>query len=306
MKIKLKKHFRVLIVVSTVQLLLISVALVTGYYRQAAAIRNLDIIGDWVWEPKEFFDTESGHVVRMVIIEPERKGFWSITDSTIVDNWGDFLPYRIEQNFIHANIIIKKNDSIMKIRNKITGDREIKRIVVNEWDTIPLFQIIQELREHNRLLPKTQLHFDSILFISKGCYGACPLFSMMIHSDRRVFFYGERYTEKQGYYSGVLTQSQSESILKKYQQVDFDNIDSEYGRGWVDAHSCNVILYHEEKKRIIYVGSYDDYDGPVEFGVLLHYLMELYKWIDLKEVPPFEIASPSPSPPELKPHTRFE
>jgi hypothetical protein len=127
--------------------------------------------------------------------------------------------------------------------------------------------------------------------------------TMMIHSDGCVFFHGIAYTEKQGHYSGVLTKSQSESILLKFQQVDFDSISSEFGSGWIDAHSCFVKLYYEGKKHPIFVLAYRHNEGPLEFGVLIQYLMELYKWIDLKQVAPYEfndIEELFPPPPILK------
>ena len=304
----MRNRLKIFFVISVVSLFLLSVILTVKYSRQISVIQN--ITGDWVWKIEEFekpkYDTESP----IITPEPhERRRFLSFTDSTVAINRTEFIPYRIKRNFISNSLIYKKQDSIEIVPRNYDG--KFTRIIVSEWDTLH-FRVLRENvieidnRLYRRLLPKTQVSFDSILFASKGCYGLCPIMSMMIHTDGRVFFHGRKFTEKQGYYSGVLTKIQSESILKKYQQVDFDSIDSEYGRGWVDAHSCSVVLYSEGKKKVIHIGNYDDYEVPVEFGVLIHYLIELYKWVDLEEVSPYkfkdieEIFPPPPPPPKLK------
>ena len=284
---------KIVIIVSVVQLLLLVITLVTVSFRQSSVIRNIS--GDWVYE----FVEPKGLPEGVVFIREENR-FLSFTDSTVAMNGGDFLPYRIKQNIIKPSVIIyKKKDSI-----SVTRYGEITRIAVNEWDTLPLRVIgkaIEIDQLYHRLLPKTQVHFDSILFMSGGCYGSCPVFSMMIHSNGRVFFHGEKYTEKQGYYSGVLSESQSKSILSKFQQVDFENIGSNYGVG-ADGHSRHLEVYSEEKKR--YVSVMFNYE-PMELSILLHYFMELYKWIDLEEVLPFNIPSPLPPPLLPSPNVKF-
>ena len=306
----MRRISKVFTIVSVVQLFFLSVALVALYHHQPSVIRNIladigafgkqmifpyyyqssvirNIAGDWVYEfvEPEYPEGYEG-VVMIRLSNSGDRLFLSFTDSTVAMNWGEFVPYRIEQNKNSNNpsiIIYKKQDSI-----KMENYGEITRIAVNELDTLPLTVIGREIetdRVYRRLLPKTQAHFDSILFASGGCYGACPVFSMMIHSDGHVSFHGGKCTEKEGYYSGVLSESQSKSILKKFQQVDFDRIDSIYGEHVVDDHSRYMILYSEGKKRLICVFSF--YDEPMELSILLHYFTELYKWIDLEEVLPF-------------------
>jgi hypothetical protein len=256
----------------------------------------------WEFEPPEY-EPEG-----LIYLIPERKKlFLSFTDSTVAMNWDDFTSYRIEQNIINPSIIIYKKKDIKEARY----DGEITRISVNEWDTLPIRVIgdalddIYNYRIYRRLLPKTQAHFDSILFVSGGCYGSCPIFSLMIHSDGRVFFNGEKYTEKNGYYMGVLSQSQSKSILHKFQQVDFDSI-IKSERIVADAHSCNLIIYSEGQKRQIRIDDVHELDHePAELSILFHYLIELYKWVNLEEVSSFKFKDieeifPLPSVPELK------
>jgi len=291
----MKRFRKIFIVGSVVQLFLLSVTLTTIYRHQSSIIRNIS--GDWVYEFVEIEPENypEGWVVEINLRLPEEDRFFlSFTDSTVSINRSEFLPYRIEQNIINPSIIIHKKEDIIK-KTRMTRYGEVARIAVNEWDTLPL-RVIGEIIKvdqlhYRRLLPKTNTHFDSILFMSGGCYGYCPVFSMMIHSNGRVFFRGESFTEKQGYYSGVLSESQSKSILSKFQQVDFENIDSNYGVG-ADAHSRHLVVYNEGKKHNVSVMF--DYE-PMELNILLHYFMELHKWIDLEKVLPFDIPSPLPS-----------
>ena len=300
---------KIFIVGSAVQLFLLSVTLSTVYCRQSSAIQN--ITGDWEHFERRYenYPKDTCEIIMDETILFEKTDFFlSFTDSTVAINWSDYVHYRIEQNIMNPSILIyKKQDSI-----KVPRYGEVMRIAVNEWDTLPFRVIGKDILEidnhrlYRRLLSKTQVHFDSILFASEGCYGYCPIMSMMIHSDGHIFFHGGKLTEKQGYYLGVLSKSQLESILNRFQQVDFDSIDSYY-EPCVDCESRSMIIYSEGKRHRIHVSG--NYSEPMELSILLHYLIELYKWIDLKEVLPFELKDieemfpPLPSVPELKSYT---
>ena len=252
------------------------------------ALTTWNISGDWV--------------------NPENKFFLSFTDSTVgIWNWGDFLPYRVEKDIV----ISKKEDTI-----RDTSYGKILRIVVNEWDTLLRFQGIKDTLKINiirdiwytseeqqklyRLLPKNANMFDSILFVSTMCYGYCPAMRMMIHSDGRIFFHGKEYTEKQGYYSGILSKNLLESIINKFRQIDFNNIDSTYIAGYTDSQSRHLLLYREGKRQHIEVYGFEK--EPVELDVFLRYLIEFYKLVDFKEVSPFkfmDIDNIFPMPPPI-------
>jgi len=193
----MRNLLKIFILLGVVSLFLLSVILTVTYSRQSSVIQN--ITGDWVWEYEEFekseYDPESS-IVTLVDIVPDpdkRRLFLSFTDSTVAINRTEFTPYRIERNFIcSSNLIYKKQDST-KIVPRSYSNGKFTRIIVSDWDTLH-FRVLRENiieidnRLYRRLLPKTQASFDSILFASEGCYGLCPIMSMMIYSDGRVFF----------------------------------------------------------------------------------------------------------------------
>ena len=287
----MRKRTKIFVIGSVIQLLLLSITLIAIYRFQSSVIQN--ITGDWVWayEKSMFVDNYDDDMLKCVVIidEFEEDKFLSFTDTIVAQNWGKFTPYRVKRNIIYpSRFIYTKVDSV-RFANEW--------IVVNKWEATSFSMIgkdtlvvdnIYDRQYYSRLLPKTQVRFDSILFVSdRWDYGTNPVMSMMIHSDGRVFFHGEDFTEKQGFYSGILSEKQSKSILNKLQQIDLDSVTTEYGNAMFNTDFYAVMIYSKGEKRhaVLYPENYEQF---LELGIFLHYLIELYKWVDLKEVPPFE------------------
>lgn len=230
-------------------------------------------------------------------INPETRFILSFTDSTIgFFDWGDFEKCYIKSDtiFFETRDKIKRDNSKSSDSNWSPG---IKRINVKGTDTLGKYSFKQdtlvleyisddfysdEKTWFIRLKPKREILFDSIFLKTSICYGLCPSMELMIDCRGDFYFKGKAYTEKLGNYHGQLSRELIDLINEKFQQLDFTEYDSAYFARHTDGQTRYLVVYHENIRENIQI--YGHESEPLEVNVFLHYLTELYKWIDLEKM----------------------
>ena len=87
-------------------------------------------------------------------------------------------------------------------------------------------------------------------------------------------------TKKTGYQIGLVTKEILSNINAKINNVDLDSLKVDYFPPVIDEQTIRLII--EFDNDTIETTVYGFKDEPVELRLLFHYLMELYKEVDLK------------------------
>jgi Domain of unknown function (DUF6438) len=132
-----------------------------------------------------------------------------------------------------------------------------------------------------KLKAKNSFVVKEIYFLSSGCFGTCPSMLLKIDSSRRLFFLGRSHTEIKGSYYGVINKSMYKSLIDKIQHLPIDSLQLKYEAGWTDDQICGVKIVAANKTIISSAYGYDK--EPVELRILFTYLMNLYKYSNLKK-----------------------
>ncbi|MFZ1633516.1 MAG: DUF6438 domain-containing protein [Chitinophagales bacterium] len=122
---------------------------------------------------------------------------------------------------------------------------------------------------------------ERITFISNVCMGTCPAMFLEIDSIGNFYFFGARYTEKIGNFSGKLSPEIFDRVVTEINSIELDSLQEFYEAHWTDDQTCGVLI---QTKDTIYKSSAYGFDQePVELRILFHTLMELYKNVELTE-----------------------
>jgi hypothetical protein len=117
----------------------------------------------------------------------------------------------------------------------------------------------------------------NLIFTSGGCNGKCPQFVMGIESSLNVNFYGERYTDKSGFYTGKVTEGFWDSLNIRFERLKFERLDSSYEFSQDDLDVAISAWYGIRKKTV--QGQFDDLPDSVQTTV--NWLLEVYEHISL-------------------------
>ena len=114
-----------------------------------------------------------------------------------------------------------------------------------------------------------------------GCFGTCPSMYLEIDSMGNFFFEGKNFTEKEGLYSGILSDDELKIIKSEINSIQLDKLSELYMARWTDDQTCGVSI--KTKDKTYESSAYGFNNEPVELRILFHKLMELYKTIELKK-----------------------
>jgi Domain of unknown function (DUF6438) len=129
--------------------------------------------------------------------------------------------------------------------------------------------------------PRRNNKITSISFASGGCFGRCPEFAMKIDSDLRIAFYGERYSEKAGFYTAKVTSDFWDSLNEQFERIHFDRLDSAYDQSVDDLAVMVTVCYGKTTKRVFG----QSHDLPDSVRKAFDWLMNSYKRAALKPAP---------------------
>src|ERR1700754_3027346 len=76
----------------------------------------------------------------------------------------------------------------------------------------------------NHKLEARANEISKISFASGGCFGSCPFLAIEVDSSLNYKYYGGKYSEKQGYFTGRISPTLWDSINIKFEKIDFKHL----------------------------------------------------------------------------------
>lgn len=161
------------------------------------------------------------------------------------------------------------------------------------------------LFECNTSEKKQKNTISKICFATGGCYGHCPFLAIEIDSSLNYKFHGTKYTEKNGYFIGKVSQSFWDTLNKKFENINYKMLDSSYNHS-VDDLSTETIIYYDNNRKHILGKSSSLPDSVLKVFV---WVMDSYKNVKLKKSSPnllqFETKIQHPLPPIVLPFQNY-
>lgn len=229
-----------------------------------------NIIGDWksvnVEERISFSFEESVCAFR----SSTPKAFYKIiSDSTLILNdsvtnkWDEWnYKYTFTINYLSKDSLV-----LTPI------EKDTRNLFYHLKDTSKSFSL-------KKIVKKNDFKFERIGLYSSMCFGTCPSMFLEIDSFGNFLFDGGYGTNSSGFYLGELSLKQLNLIDKKINQIDLNKLKSDYDARYTDAQTiCLKVLFPKDS---IETKVYGYSSEPIELRMLFHYLMELYKEVELK------------------------
>jgi hypothetical protein len=107
-----------------------------------------------------------------------------------------------------------------------------------------------------------------IVLATAGCDGPCPLQVFSMDSSLTIKYRGIGNTDRIGYYIGKFDQSLWDTLNNKFEQLNFEKLDTLYNNS-VDDLTTEIFIYHKKGVKHI-VG---------QSGSLPSELMDIYNWL---------------------------
>ncbi|SFU45735.1 hypothetical protein SAMN05216480_10462 [Pustulibacterium marinum] len=125
--------------------------------------------------------------------------------------------------------------------------------------------------------------FQGLAFYSTVCFGACPAMYVELKADGSFTFFGERYTQKEGWYTGKLSKEAMQTVLTLVQSIPLESLEANYKANYTDAASRAVLINSggKEYQTTVYGSSKE----PVALRILLGTLLKMYERTELKKDP---------------------
>lgn len=145
--------------------------------------------------------------------------------------------------------------------------------------------IVKEKHQETKYVQLTRItksDFDEIVINSSGCYGTCPVMSVIIQHDRKVFYYAEDHTVRKGLYQGELPEELFKVIWFRFTAGYKKGLKDIYMASHTDDESIEVSFVKDGK----IIKSVYDYgrESPQEFMSAYVYLMNrMDNLVDLRK-----------------------
>lgn len=79
--------------------------------------------------------------------------------------------------------------------------------------------------------------FYKIVISSSGCYGICPVSSILIDKSGEIIFEGEYYTTNIGLYKSKISKVKFDEIIESFQKANWINLKNSYEASHTDDES---------------------------------------------------------------------
>lgn len=199
--------------------------------------------------------------------ESERKeGFDKIKNTIFL---GTTSKYKIEKDSLYIyNLISKKYESsfILKLD-------EDNLILKSKSGIISKFK---KQTQTNLIINPT---FDAIVVTDGACFGTCPIRNTLITKDGNIFYFGESYNSKNGFFKGKFDKNKFENFRKRLNALRVDELDNYYSVDATDLPTSYITILKNGK---IYK-SITDYGNasPTELVRIINEIGFLYQTAQL-------------------------
>ncbi|GAB5523037.1 MAG: hypothetical protein Roseis2KO_09090 [Roseivirga sp.] len=149
--------------------------------------------------------------------------------------------------------------------------------------TEELFKFSERMKftgvESQRITQKNDLTFERIGFYSSMCYGTCPYLYLEVDAQGNIWYEGRAYTEKDGLFSGTISQSELSLISGKVRNINLQNLEKKYSVGWSDDQTFGVKILTNEGDFMSH--AYGIGEEPAALRLLFDKLINIYKFAEL-------------------------
>lgn len=111
---------------------------------------------------------------------------------------------------------------------------------------------------------------EKIEYQTSGCFGSCPIFNIVINSDRKAIFKPIRYNTKDGgEHKARIKEKDFSELTGLLNYIDFPSLKDNYSVRWTDDQSCRLTITYDGGK----VKKIRDYGLIGTFGLNRVYMM---------------------------------
>ena len=249
-----------------------------------------NIIGDWNFEGIENKNNnQENDDIIVEIISVIKGGFIFQKDGIVINKPGYFKFSKgktREENQIHYlgdSTKYKIEDDSLKIRNLETNVWDKFKVIYVTKDTLKI-QNKNDILKFSKL--KTKINpketYDKIIISSSGCYGSCPVSSILISRDGNVLYFGEEYNTINGLFSSKIDVKTFEKIENNFKKSNIQNLETNYSANWTDDNTIDVTFIKDGKieKTISDYG----HKSPNDFMLAYQNAQYLYQKLKLKKI----------------------
>ena len=137
-----------------------------------------------------------------------------------------------------------------------------------------------------------------IVFATGGCYGTCPIQVIDIDSTLILKYHGIAYTDKKGFYTGIVTSGFWDTLNIKLEGINYKKLATVYDHSDDDL-STEIFIYYKDNVKHIYGQSASLPDSVM---AVYDWLLNSIRTFELKTTQdslnfPTVIEKPLPTPP---------
>lgn len=193
----------------------------------------------------------------------------------VLYNLGSITKYTITKDSLKIfNLSDKKWDSY-KVK-KLNNDT----LVINRNSSWTTF-----IKKHYDV--KNVPNFDAVIVSASGCYGSCPMVSIMINKNGIVNYNGSYHTSAKGSYTSKISKKAFNEISLRFKRANYIKLKDGYGAGTTDGRTVSVLFIKNGK--IIKSIEDDGFSIPSEFTWAYSPLITIYQNLNLipEKIPDF-------------------
>jgi hypothetical protein len=195
---------------------------------------------------KADFDN-NGYTDMLVIGEYPFSGVYCIMDS----GKNKFEVKMLSPRYQDCLPVVSKNGDETFITNYFSKDEE-----ASDNDTTRIEQPVKLIYKFGGFIE----HYDSlknyniekIEYSTTMCFGTCPVFSLVINSDRTAEYFATQYNNPNGKFKGTIDKKNYEELIHLLNYMDFPGLEKAYRVNWTDDQGCTLtITYNGGKTKVI-------------------------------------------------------
>jgi len=238
------------------------------------------ILGDWIFEKES----------------PKRKNYF----------YSDF-GYSFEKNgscetkpgYYHEKRKTEKEERKTvflgtKTKYKIAGDSlYIFNLLSRKWDPSKIVFVDSKnlkissdkniILEFKKIEDKEneEANFDKIIISKSPCFGTCPINDIEINKNGDVYYYGEDYNLKNGYFKTKIKTSEFAKIQNDFKKTNFLELKDAYKANWTDDQEVSITFVNDHK----IIKTISDYgrQSPKLFRITAYPITWMYQNLKLEQ-----------------------
>ncbi len=93
---------------------------------------------------------------------------------------------------------------------------------------------------------------EEVISMKKGgCYGTCPIYDVIVYSDRSVKYRGKKFVDKNGIYAKVLSKENYKNLVSSFDEANFHEFQDFYESNIADLPEITLSYTKKKVKKTI-------------------------------------------------------